>query len=244
MWKFYKIMPLLAAVVGMLTLGSVPPASATMMIEINDFTNPIITIADNSARDTNAAVGLINYDSGSAAAILAGDTLIFNTNIAIGTSKPILGPLPEIDLFSVETSSLQGGGAQAGVIQVKLTDPDFAGTFQGFWLEAGGTTQSNSDITSFLDTTNAAFGVNTPLGSILGMGPGPISGSAMSGFVGVPGPYSLTVVATITHTNFGISSVDARLHAVPEPGSLLLLGSGLAGLGLWGWRRKNLQETA
>lgn len=44
--------------------------------------------------------------------------------------------------------------------------------------------------------------------------------------------------ADVDPTIFTVSSADILTTPAPEPGSLLLLGSGLAGLGFLGWRRR------
>ena len=63
--------------------------------------------------------------------------------------------------------------------------------------------------------------------------------------VGLSGDlYAQTVTPATSDLRVGVVTVDRCSNTracgtVPEPGSLILLGAGLAGLGIWGWKRKS-----
>lgn len=66
---------------------------------------------------------------------------------------------------------------------------------------------------------------------------GPFSGGAFSGLTSFvkaieDGTYEVGIQVVLTHEGAGVSSFDAELTGVPEPGTYALIGAGLLGLGM------------
>ncbi len=202
--------------VGMVALfGFSATSYATLAIQASSGASSV-TIQDNGAGDNlNTVAGAISVNL---------------TNLNGWTTPQLVGLLsgsassPEFDLnFGSFTST------GANPLTIKLSETGFTSGPAGFDMTAGGIiTNGNLTIQAFWDSGNGLFATTN---SILTLGPLSTAGaynSDISGFGGNTGPYSLTLVATLT----GKSSADADLSGspVPIPPAIWLLGSGLFGM--------------
>jgi hypothetical protein len=197
-------------------------ATPTLQFTLNGGTP--VTCADQAACDTNGVVGVVSDALSMGGVVVSID--------GTGATKPAqTDPIMDLD---IDTISLAAGKS----LVLEFSETGFT-TTGGFELTFGPSIScSKCTVTdaAYFDGTDALFGTGTLIAtqSFTGSGSKTTPGAGPSS-----GTYSLTQIITVTNTGsstMGMSG-DFQLNQVPEPTSILLLGSIVSGIG-FALRRK------
>lgn len=204
------------------------PAFAVPQIQISDGTNTVL-VTDQGVGDLDGLAGAI---------VFSGTVGGFFINVTTGVTKPVLGTAedPQLDLNSINVS-----GPSGGTLTISFTETDFLSSSgsSDIFSAIGGTTAGNLQYQTFASVSNDAFDLDM-LVSDSGILTGPFVFSSLT-TVAITGTYSLTTVATITHS--GSTNQNSSFNAVvelPEPflAPPLVLGTLLLSATMIGRRRK------
>jgi hypothetical protein len=218
----------LVKVLALAFLGSLTMAGSAMALPVLTMSDGIttITVADNGVGDTaNSVDGVITY-----AGMFGG----WNVVMSMGSSYPAIGSLgsPELHLSSSLTSVADLPGSHGGTFSFTFEDNFTAwADLGGLVTSIGGDAEGEVSLKTYLDGVEIAS---------LGVFTGDFSDSVASYGVSPAnsGLYNLKLAGVITHDSAGqASSFDASVAPVPEPATMLLFGSGLAGLAGYGRRK-------
>jgi hypothetical protein len=215
---------------GILFLGILPRAHA-LSIRLSDGSNQV-TCVDGAGCDLSSEAGAVAY---------IGTVGQWIFNLTAGITYPLVGTqaIPTLDLISVNVSTLN-----PGTLTISLSETGYTGPLNGtFQLAVGGTTTGLVSFGAFYDLNGTLFGTSNSLGD-LGSFTGPAFSGAIAAPLNIDAPsYSMTLVSNITHSWWGGASSFDFEAKLPEPASIILLGSGLVILGLVGRRRKGVQGS-
>lgn len=234
---------------GILVLIVSQHANAVPVLIIDDMSTAgfDVILSDQQLKDFVTDSGLTTTHADQSMGI-AGDVYYdgaagtFDVVVTRGRTKPVIGTAHQ-DAMSLNNIALSGG---IGEVQILFTDTDFLGGTSGvgslLTSSISGYSLGTAIFKQYLDLSNQEFGMDPTTGVSID------HGSWGTGFTNfsdtqtlnvIPnGPFSITEFISVTHTATNQDTSVNFTSTVPEPGTLALLGVGLAAFGFNSRRKK------
>jgi hypothetical protein len=219
---------------GALMLATAPAAFATPTLIVSSG-GASCTISDGALAAICAGGGTSTGDVSGSTDVVTASVSVGNFTLNIATGASNFAPT------IMDLNDISGSNAAGGDLTIQFSDTDFANIpsvtmkFAGTLDAPAGSTVS---LANWFGSSNTLFSLGTLLGSFGAFGPGAFSQTLASVLPGSPNPFSLTQILTIHSTGSLLYSGDGSITPLPEPGTMVLLGTGLVGLARAARRRR------